>query len=147
VAWATVAEVGDTTGVTVDSSDLAHAQAVIEVYANRTTDADDGLTTRDLGWLKRAVCWQAAWQSSQYGYAARQTAASVSQDGASVTRRSQSDQDLAPLAARALRNLSWKGSRTQRVRPLGVPRGGGLVETDAQFMRDAFDEDDGWQAM
>lgn len=151
MAWATIVEVADTTGVTVDAADLAQAQDVIEVYANRTPAADSGLTTRDLVWLKKAVCWQTAWQSQQYGYAARQAGKTVSQDGSSVTRTADSDLVLAPLAARALKNLSWKGSRTKVLRPVGVPRGAGLgqLETEAQFLRDALDNNDAtaWQAM
>lgn len=147
MAWATVTDVGDITGVSVDAATVAQAQGVIEVYANRTDDATDGFSARDLGWLKRAVCWQAAWLKDQYGYTSRQRARSTSQDGTSITRVADSDQDLAPLAARALKNLSWLGSRTTRARGIAVPRGGLGWETDAEFMRDARDSDALWEAM
>lgn len=145
-AWADIADVADTTGVTVDLADLAQAQSAVEIYANRTYDATGGFTARDLGWLKRAVCWQAAWQSQQYGYAARQSASSVSTDGQSVQRDAGSDVTLAPLAARALRNLSWKGARTVRTPRVELPRG--LTEAGAHFLDEAFDEATaGWKAL
>jgi hypothetical protein len=145
-AWATTTEVADMTGVTVDATDLAQAQAVIEIYANRTYDATDGFTARDLAWLTRAVCWQAAWQSQQYGYASRQSASQVSQDGLSVQRDAGSDVTLAPLAARALKNLSWKGARTLRTPRVELPRG--LSVAGANFLDEAFDESSsGWEPL
>lgn len=144
MTWATTTEVKDVTGVTVAAADLAQAQGVIEIYANRTTDATDGLTARDLGWLNRAVCWQAAWQSQQYGYAARESASSVSQDGQSVQRSAGSDLVLAPLAARALKNLSWKCSRTVRQPGVEVPLGYGAV---VDFASEASDESHGWEPL
>lgn len=142
--WATVAEVEATTGVAVGKTDLLQAQAVIDVYANRTVDAADGLTARDRGWLKRALCWQAAWQAQQYGYAGRQNATSVGQDGLSVSRGAEHHLTLAPLAARALRNLSWKGTRTTRVERVEFPRGSGVL-TD--FENEAADVEHGWEPM
>jgi hypothetical protein len=143
--WADVADVADTTGVTVDAADILQAQSAVEIYANRTYDATDGLTARDLAWLKRAVSWQAAWQSQQYGFAARQSASSISADGQSVERATPSDVVLAPLAARALKNLSWK-TGTRRLRRVEEPRGGALI-SDEQWLREASDDDGPWEAL
>ena len=144
MAWATVDEVEDTTGVTVTATDLAQAQAVIEIYANRNEDATDGLIARDIYWLQMAVCWQAAWQSQQYGYASRTYAWSHMQDGLSVMHNNQSQADLAPLAARALKNLSWKGSKTIVTRPVGQPRGGNAL---VDLLAEANDEALPWDRM
>jgi len=146
-AWATAADVADKTGVTVDDADVAQAQSVVEIYANRTFDATEGFSARDLSWLRTAVCWQAAWQSQQYGYAARQQASSVSEAGQSVQRSSRADVALAPWAERSLRNLSWKGSRTVRLRHVSEPRGAGRIWTDAEFLNEANDEAHSWDRL
>jgi hypothetical protein len=144
MAWASTAEVEAETGVTVDNADLAVAQSVIDIYSGRTEDAEGGLSQRDLTWLMKAVCWQAAWVSRQSGFAFRQSSVSTSQDGLSVTRRSDSDILLAPLAARALKNLSWKCSRTMRIQPVGVPRGG---VTSIDYSLESSDDLQQWGPM
>lgn len=113
MAWATEAEVADVTGVTVSATELAQAEAVVNLYSGRTPDLlADRIGERDLYWLKQAVAWQAVWQQSQVGFDSRSSVGSVSQDGVSVSFRTEWQQVLAPLAARSLKNLSWKRSRT-----------------------------------
>lgn len=122
MAWATLEQVEAVTGVEVTAPQLAAAQSVIEIYANResSTDHDATLTARDARALKQAVAWQAVWQAQQAGYDTRSAFRQLDQDGLRVTTDSQSDVMLAPLAARALRNLSWKAQRTTVVRPTTV---------------------------
>jgi len=124
--WATLADVVSVTGVSsVSAEQLAMAVGTIEIYANRTTDLpEDAISRRDLAWLKRAVCWQAAWLPGQPDYIGRQLADSISSDGQAVSRGAEYYATLAPLAARALRNLSWVGARTQRVLREGQLAGG-----------------------
>lgn len=149
LTWTDITGVADITGVTVSQTQLNMAQSVIDIYSNRTVDASggpasgSGISKRDLTWLKQALAWQAVWMPGQAGYATRTTVSSVSQDGQWVQYRSQSDQDLAPLASRALRNLSWKTNRTTRTPELGMrPRG--LLLND--FTQERSDDFHGWTA-
>lgn len=121
--WATVADVLAVTGQGAELADVATASAVIDIYANRTESASSGLSTRDLGWLRSATCWQTVWQRDQPGYESRSVVTGYSQDGLTVSHASEWNVALAPLAARALKNLSWKGSRTLRVANVRVPAG------------------------
>lgn len=122
MAWATEAEVLTVTGVTVTAAQLAQADSVITIFANRTSEST--LSARDLEWLKQATCWQAAWQKDQAGYATRHAVTEVTQDGMQLVYSGGDAPNLAsitlaPLAQRALRNTSWKGSRSARITPVG----------------------------
>ena len=131
MAWATAAEVLATTGETVTEAKVAQASAVITIYAERTEDMRDALKPRDLVWLREATCWQAAWQGPKAGFARRDNVDEISQDGMNIVHGRGGGQGLnehkvtlAPLAARALKNLSWKGTRTLRFRPAALPNSG-----------------------
>lgn len=119
MAWASAADVLEVVGREVDAATLAQADGAITIYANRTPDAVDGMSARDRYWLKVATCWQAAWLDQQVGVDGRSTATSLSTDGQTVTWDAEHQVVLAPLAARALRNVSWKASRSVEVRPVG----------------------------
>jgi hypothetical protein len=136
MAWATVQEVDDITGQTVDAPKLAQAQAVVEIHVGRTPDADAAATARDLYWLKQAVCWQAAWQPAQPAFHARSGLKRVSQDGLTLEHNTAADITLAPLANRAIKNLSWMGSRTAQPTTRRVP--------PAAFTNEASDCSHGW---
>lgn len=140
-AWATEAETLAKTGVTVTATDISMAQSAIEIYANRSYDATDGMSARDVYWLKTAVCWQAAWLNSQVAFAQKSQANSISQLNMTVQRQNEYDVALAPLAARALKNLSWKGTRAMRVKPEAVPRGAdGFID----YLAEASDDMSEW---
>lgn len=144
MTWATVAEVLDVTGASVTASVLSQASAVVTIYCNRTEAASSSMGTRDLHWLKQATCWQAAWQLEQPGWATRSRVDSVQQDAASVTYASESALTLAPLAERALRNLSWKGARTLRVPGVDTPQGGVDPRNEAADSNPIFGQ---WQPL
>lgn len=112
MAWATTDDVEDVTGETVTAPQLAQAQAVVELFTGRTPASDDALLVRDVYWLKQAVCWQTVWQKEQPGFASRSSVANMIQDGAHWEYTSKAAVNLAPLAIRAIKNLSWMGSRT-----------------------------------
>lgn len=125
-SWASVADVTSTTGVTVDDADVLYAQGVIETYCGRTYEGsvvNDSIRPKDMVWLKKAVAYQAVWQVQQPGYYGRHSIKEVNQDGAQVIYSGSSESNnsalvmLAPLAARALKNVSWMRSRTIRVKP------------------------------
>lgn len=128
--WATTADVLDMTGATVTGTQLNQAEATIVTYANRTPDTA-GLSTRDLYWLKQAVCYQAPWQAGQAGYHQRSNAFRVDTDGLELERDTEHSVTLAPLAARALKNLSWKADHTRRGRNVRYPTGAAVVDVYA----------------
>lgn len=129
MTWATVADVNTKLGITVSATDILMASAIIDTYANRTEAASAAISPRDLGHLQMATIWQAVWYAEQPGAETRQIAAKHSQDGVEVDYAGTSFNPkeypavLAPLAARALRNLSWKGTRTLRTPHIATPVG------------------------
>lgn len=123
MSWATAANVLALTGKTVTDATVAEASAVIDIYANRTQEASGGMSPRDLGWLMRACAFQAAWMPSQPGFHQRNAYQEITQDGMQIVYGKEWQVSLAPLAARALKNLSWKVSRTQRIVSVRVPTG------------------------
>lgn len=119
--WASTADVGEITGVTVTDDRLSLAAGVIEMVVGRTQDAT-WIPARDLRWLKRAVAYQAAWMESQPDYLTRSDVVQSAQDGASATYKGA--QDLAPLAKRALKRLTWRGNRSVHTESTLTERGG-----------------------
>lgn len=129
--WATVGDVKAATGRDVSEEALTQAQIQIELYsrltavetypANTTPTNDDQtipVSARDYKWLKLAVAYQAAWLEVQPDLYDRNGITNISQDGASV-QYTASGLSLAPLAKKALANLSWLGSRSVSI---GNPR-------------------------
>lgn len=110
-AWALLTDVTEITGVTVTAGQLAQAQAQIEVRIGRLGAATSRIGTADLMWLKRAVSYQAAWLKANPDVVSRMDVTQFNQDGASATVRGDG-LVLAPLAKRALRHVSWRGTRS-----------------------------------
>jgi hypothetical protein len=114
-AWVTVQEVIDTTGVTVTDAQLAQAQSDIEIFTNRIYADTARIRARDLHWLGQAVARQAAWLAGQFGLETRLDATQIQQDQVSTTLTGDG-LVLAPMAARALKRVSWMRSRTVHIR-------------------------------
>lgn len=114
MAWATVQQVQDITRVTVTEADVAAAQFVVELFSE-VTEAYT-LPARDARYLRMAVAFQAAWLHTQIDAAARTDVSTVTQDEMSFTYATPEAAVLAPLTAHALKRLSWKGTRSVRVR-------------------------------
>lgn len=121
--WATIDDVREITGQGAEVTEVAVASSVIDIYANRTTAASAGLRSRDLHWLKSATAWQTVWQREQPGFESRSVTSNYTQDGITVTHDAEWNVALAPMAARALKNLSWKASRTLRTPHVRTPVG------------------------
>jgi hypothetical protein len=150
VTWATTDDVTTYTGATVTDAVLTAADTDITVYANRTESASAGMSARDLHWLRLATCYQAAWRAQQVNVEGRQGVQAFSQDGMSVQYRAEHQVVLAPMAARSLKNLSWKADRTSRVPNVQVPRGLGDVEAggvEAWFLDESHDEASQWNPL
>lgn len=135
MSWATVGDVLLFTGQTVTDGDIAPASTVIDIYSNRTEAASGAMRPRDLKALAQATAFQTVWQMAQSGYYEREVANSLTQDGISV-QQYQSQQDLAPLAIRALKNLSWKGSRPVQAPNVAAPAVRSLDRAEADFLSD-----------
>lgn len=114
-AWVSAQEVIDATGVSVTDAQLAQAQSDIEIFTNRIYADTARIRTRDLHWLGQAVARQAAWLAGQFGLETRLDATQIQQDQVSTTLTGDG-LVLAPMAARALRRVSWMRSRTVHVR-------------------------------
>lgn len=141
MGWATAANVLAMTGKVVTDQVVLEASAVIDIYANRTEDASAAMTARDLGWLQRACAFQAAWMPNQPGFHQRNAVAQITQDGLQIIYDKEWQISLAPLAARALKNLSWKTSRTVQVPAVTIPLG-----SAANFLNEASDEYSTWES-
>ena len=141
-AWdVTTTTVYDTVGATVTDADISLATFTVETYANRTSDLIDQIDAIDLVWIRRAITAQAAWLTSQPGYLGRSVAAKVDAGGVHVERTDGSTggwrewaDTLAPMAARRIKNLSWKNGRAPLL-PATVSR---------DFTSEASDESGSW---
>lgn len=148
-AWATISQVANITGISVSNGTLLDANEIIEIFAGRTTATPlTSFKARDLEWLKKAVAWQAAWLPEQPGYKARHWIKEIIQDGTNIVYVGSSEPAnpamvaLAPLAARALKNVSWLSGRSIRLRPPDAPPGGLSYEEYK-----SNDEHGGWRPL
>src|SRR5215207_10195787 len=142
MAWATADDLLNYLGVTLqDARFLTLANTDITVYANRSESASAAISNRDLLALKLATCYQAAWLPAQSDALSRVNIESSTVDGESVRFRSEAQQNLAPGAIRALKNLSWKGSRTLTIPDASVPLGS---SRSRDFLSESSDEGHGW---
>jgi hypothetical protein len=146
--WATTGDVLTKLGKVATSQDILMANEAVTTFANRTPAASAVMSTRDLYWLNSAACWQAAWYTENVGVETRSIVARHRQDGVDVdyagTAFSPKEYPnvLAPMAARALRNLSWKASRTLRTPRVATPLGSSI-----DFVNEASDETTQWKAL
>jgi hypothetical protein len=108
-SWATIAQVLGFTGQEVTPTDIQMASGLITLYGNANLDLVDAYRAQDLYWLAAATAYQTVWMKpkGETLLQDRESHASTSADGVQVTREAGSDLMLGPLAARALRNLSW----------------------------------------
>jgi hypothetical protein len=129
--WASVQQVKDQTGKDVSVEDLALASSIIDTYAGTDPEMPEAsITARDRATLRKATGWQAVWIGKQAGYLEhRGVDYAPSADGASADRKSQADQDLAPLAQREIKNLSWLGTRVVDLRGARrIPKGALMID-------------------
>lgn len=121
--WATVGDVASLTGVSVDTTTLSQANAVIELHSGRIYSLSgvsdpNGVTNtgaRDIEWMRRACAYQAAWMAAQFDMFTRLDLNAVNQEGRAVGLKDYT-LVLAPLAKRALDRVSWRKSRSLHVR-------------------------------
>lgn len=140
----------------LDAGVTASARLVAALLPGTTPPAPGVVPTlkaRDRELLRRAVAYQAAWHSEQSDAFTRSEVNAISQDGESITPDANTF-TLAPWARRALRRLSWRGTRSVRVRGQNERRSGSSpYDDDALPYRDIEEESvhvpggPGWQEM
>jgi len=140
--WATAEQAAELTGASVDETARNLAANAIELHTGLIESVErKSMADRDRYWLKLAVCYQAAWLVAQPDYLERNAVASVSQDGQSASAGNPDWLTLAPLARKALRRLSWRGTRTM------------VVGADARLARvrdvlsESYDDSHAWRRM
>lgn len=111
--WATVTQINNAIGKVVTEVTRNLAAQSIELHTGLIEEVERAdISTRDRYWLKLAVCYQAAWLLTQPDYLERLAVSSASQDGQSAAAGNADWLTLAPLARKALKRLSWRGTRT-----------------------------------
>jgi hypothetical protein len=142
VSWVDEAQALLYTGLEVTPEELSLASGMITSYVGRSEEEPEtSILAVDRRWLAMATAYQAAWLRGKPGLLEyRESHKSSSADGVQISRESDSQIMLAPMAARCLRNLSWVGNRTtyQGPMPFG-PAVGALNE--------AVDRSHGWKPM
>lgn len=115
--WASVTDVANLTGITVSASKVLQAQAVIDLHSETTINAINNIRPKDKHRLKQAVVYQAAWMSGAPDLFTRAEITSAGHAATSFAYVDPESVTLAPLAKRALLKLTWKRTRSTRIRP------------------------------
>jgi hypothetical protein len=116
MAWATISETLTYTGITVGADNIEAAQAMIELFADVTEDSDDNITSKNARLLKMAVAYQAAWITDHPDVFTHIDISTMLQDGIQYSQRHENAGVLAPMARRAIDRLSWRRTRSIRIR-------------------------------
>lgn len=119
--FVTIDETARYTGQTVTNNDIFMAQALIEAFIGRIEAQVDDATDKEN--LAKATAYQAVYMKDNAETVFKQIdAASVSNFGSSIVFREGSSPYISSLARYALRNLSWRGTRTVRLGKTVLPR-------------------------
>lgn len=102
------------------------------------------ITRRDLYWLRQAVAFQAAWLADTPDYLERNDVDSASQDGQSAAFKPDA-LVVAPLVKRALKRLSWRGTRS--IRPVPVDERGRIRVPEHYVPLEAHDDVQTWRPL
>lgn len=121
-------------GYEVDNGLLFMAQSVIETHIGRVEADID--SANDLALLRLAATFQAIYMKAHPGLTFEQIAAvTITQSGTSTTFDADYNSPfIAPMAHKACRNLSWRGSRSYKTGP-SVAAGRAMPFTEA-WIRD-----------
>lgn len=140
MAWATVEDVAEITGMTVVATDVAKARGIIETLVGVFESVErPGINDRDLEWLRRAVAYQAAFVKDNPDLFSRIDVTSAGQDGQSVAFRNVDAHMLAPLARKCIRRLSWRG--------LHRPKDVADSERFVNVLSEEYDDSLAWKRM
>lgn len=116
--FTTVENVKTITGYTVTTEQVYAAQVIIETFCGRVEA--EVTTPNDRALLAKATAFQAAYMSQNYQTVFEQVAVtSIAQtDGGTVLDIGMAAPYIAPLAIFAMRNLSWRKSRSIKIGPM-----------------------------
>lgn len=117
-------DVKEMTDYEVSGIEVLRAQTVIEAYMGKLEG--DVSNPRDRAILAKAVAYQAAYMKDNYDTVFQQVALrQVTSNGGIMTFRAGDDTSpfIAPMAVIAMKNLSWKKSRSIRVGRMFPRRG------------------------
>lgn len=118
--WATIEQVAALTGATVTALQRGIAVHAIETNTGLIEEVErEDISDRDRYWLKLAVAYQASWLLGQPDFLERTAVSTVAQDGQSATAANPDWLVLAPMARKAIKRLSWRGTRAMLVPPPG----------------------------
>lgn len=144
--WATVADVLSVTGKTVTDAQLALAIHSIELVTGLIAEVErPDMTRRDAYWLRQAACFQAAWLAPTPDYLERNDVASASADGQAATGEHADWLVLGPLTRRAIKRLSWRGTRS--IRPIPVDERGRIRVPSHYVPLEAHDDFQAWRPL
>jgi hypothetical protein len=110
--WATPEEASEITSETVTQEQLNAAHPVLVIHTRHSVEIRDKIKPKDLLLLKYAESYQAAWQAQQVDYTGRSDVDNVDHDGLRFTKGDPESHTLAPLAAKSLRSLSWRRTKS-----------------------------------
>ncbi|OLT26534.1 hypothetical protein BJF83_20835 [Nocardiopsis sp. CNR-923] len=113
-AWATVEHVKAITGFDATEGQVLRAEHLIELMSGADLDSTT-IGARDRKRLRAAVAYQTVFMGEHPDVFTNVDADIIRQDGVDVDFSHANAGLLAPLAHRALRRLSWRGTRTRRV--------------------------------
>lgn len=116
MAWATAAETLTYTGITVTDDEIEQAQAMVEMFADVTEDANANMKSKNLRLLKMAVAYQAAWITEHPDVFTHVDVSTMLQDGLQFVSGHENAFLLAPMARRAIARLSWRRNRSIKTR-------------------------------
>ncbi|MEV8439178.1 hypothetical protein AB0425_17525 [Actinosynnema sp. NPDC051121] len=135
--WATVADVLNLTSTTdVTTEELTQANAIVEVIVGRLyTLAAERTGERDAEWLRRAVAYQVPWMRAQPDFFQRLDLSTL--EGAGGLR------DLAlicpPMTRLAISRLSWRRTRSTRVRSAFIDSAGPVSVNPLAESNDSYE--------
>lgn len=140
MAWAEIADVYTYTKRTVSAEDIARAEAILSLVHGVVDEHTVGaINKRDLYFLKLATCYQTAWMLDNPDYFERLDMTNYSSDGQSVTFKADGLL-LAPATRRAVKRLSWRGTRTLKPKRARAASGAPLLDPGAPIYDYANDE-------
>uniref|UniRef100_A0AAU2A8C3 Uncharacterized protein n=1 Tax=Streptomyces sp. NBC_00093 TaxID=2975649 RepID=A0AAU2A8C3_9ACTN len=114
--YATIEDVYEITGVNVDLATLKQAQAIIETASARPAELVSNET--DILWLRKAVAYQCAYMDEDPTSVFEQPNMESVTQGQNKMVFGDKAVWLAPLAQKAIGNVSWRKSRMIRFGPI-----------------------------
>ncbi|WP_330264664.1 hypothetical protein [Streptomyces griseorubiginosus] len=134
--YASISDVDEITGVSVDLSTLKKAQAVIETASGRPEELVTDTT--DLIWLKKATAYQCAYMEEDPTSVFEQPNLESYSHGDDKMVVGDKPLWLAPMAQKAIGNLSWHRSRVVSSEPFNYRKELWRQDMQTAWMRDRW---------